>query len=180
MFVENFIALPEGVPRHKVGNSPIMAQLLERWNAMGEAERVAATEDSLRELVSDREARDVSAKQTPLAVQSDIRRTLGAIEKEVRLCDMDSPGSLHNLPLSLSLPTHAHIVVHFCFLVAFQPAPTNRNRGRHVFRPGHREECLQTPYVLHFRSRRRFLGSYLQHFDSRHCCFDGSILSIFY
>lgn len=61
-----------------------MAQLLERWNAMSEAERVAATEEQVKEMASDREMKETSPKTSPLALVQDVRRTLALIEKEVR------------------------------------------------------------------------------------------------
>ncbi|KAI0693024.1 hypothetical protein BC835DRAFT_1520743 [Cytidiella melzeri] len=76
-------ALPEGATRYKIGDGPLMAQLLERWNAMDEEERVAATEDKLKEMVNDRELKETTQKTSPLAVLTDVRRTLGVIEKEL-------------------------------------------------------------------------------------------------
>lgn len=81
--VQLLTALPEGVVRHKVGDNAVMSDLLERWNAMSEAERMAATEDKVREMASDREVRDGFSTSTPLSLLNDIRRTLAAIEKQV-------------------------------------------------------------------------------------------------
>lgn len=78
-------ALPGGEPKYKIGDTAIMTQILERWNSMNEAERAAATEDKLKEMVIDREMKETSQKATPLALLTDIRRTLAVIEKEVCL-----------------------------------------------------------------------------------------------
>lgn len=60
-----------------------MAQLLERWNAMTEEERITATEEKIKEMANDRELKETSQRTTPLALASDVRRTFGVIEKEV-------------------------------------------------------------------------------------------------
>lgn len=69
--------------RHKVGDNAVMSDLLQRWNSMSEAERVAATEDKVKEMTNDRESREMLPATTPSSLSADIRRTLAAIEKQV-------------------------------------------------------------------------------------------------
>lgn len=70
-------------PRPKVN---IIAQSIrQRWDAMTEDERIAATEDAVLELEDIRESKQAAKRESRISTTRDVRTTLDAIETEVRM-----------------------------------------------------------------------------------------------
>jgi hypothetical protein len=76
------LELPPGHPKLK--SNDIVKDVAKQWNTMSPEAKVAATDSSLEELVSLREAADTKPKIAPVHVLNDVSVTMAKINREVR------------------------------------------------------------------------------------------------
>ncbi|KAI9059665.1 hypothetical protein FKP32DRAFT_1606017 [Trametes sanguinea] len=77
-------ALPAGAPRYSSSDKEVISEISAKWKALSDEEKIAVTEDLVKELDEQKEMKALAVQSVPISAFHDVRATLDSVFEELR------------------------------------------------------------------------------------------------